>query len=101
MHGVGFQPAASFCFLKCVLVQNGSLRYSGSFTSDPTNSSDSPVGRSKRSKYSVITALALYGTPFLRKYPGFILVVTTFNEPPVVWRSKPKFRPPNPVETGE
>ena len=25
-QGVGFQPEASFCFLKCVLVQNGWAR---------------------------------------------------------------------------
>src|SRR5258708_36847948 len=47
-----------------------------------TNSKDSPLGSSNRSKYSVTTASALYGTPFLRRYPGFILVVTTFKEPP-------------------
>src|SRR6476659_1988807 len=37
---------------------------------------------SRRSKYSVITAFALYGTPFLRRYPGFMLVVTTLSDPP-------------------
>ena len=29
-HGVGFQPEASACFLKCALVRKGSVRYIGS-----------------------------------------------------------------------
>src|SRR5437879_3347997 len=57
--GLGFQPEASFCFLKCVLVQNGCARYSGSTTSEITNRIASPPGRSNRSKYSVNTVRAL------------------------------------------
>jgi hypothetical protein len=66
-HGFGFHPDASFCFLKCVLVQNGVARYVGSTISVETTSNDSPLGTSKRSKYSVMRASALYGTPFLRR----------------------------------
>src|ERR1043165_2623742 len=81
VHGVGCQPVAS-TFLKCGLVQYGVVRFSGSTISVVTTSNDSPPGTSSRSKYSVITVFALYGTPFLRRYPGFMLVVTTFSEPP-------------------
>ena len=66
-HGRGFQPVESGCFLKCVLVQNGVVRYVGSTSSVDTTSSASPFGRSKRSMNSVITASALYGTPFFRR----------------------------------
>src|SRR4029453_14649642 len=41
-----------------------------------------PFGRSNRSKSSVRGVSALYGTPFLRRYPGFRPVVTTFSDPP-------------------
>src|SRR5580704_6718315 len=58
-QGDGFQPEASLCFLKCVLVQKGSVKYTGSFTSVVTTSRESPFGMSNRSKYSVSTASAL------------------------------------------
>jgi hypothetical protein len=32
VHGVGFHPVASACFLKFELVTNGEVRYSGSST---------------------------------------------------------------------
>jgi hypothetical protein len=68
-HGVGVHPAASACRLKCVLVQYGVARYSGSTISVETTSNDRRR-ESNRSKYSVMTVVALYGTPFLRKYPA-------------------------------
>src|SRR5438874_89535 len=67
VHAVGCQPLASFCRLKWGLVQYGVVRFSGSTISVVTTSSDSPPGTSSRSKYSVITAFALYGTPFFRR----------------------------------
>src|SRR4026207_112940 len=49
VHGCGFQPAASACFLKCVLVTNSWLRYTGSVTIVVTMSQDSPLDSFVRS----------------------------------------------------
>src|SRR5262249_14332125 len=92
-HGVGFHPEVSACFLKWLLVQYGCARYVGSTGSVDTARSESPPGTSKRSKYSVTTASPLYGTPFLRRYPDFIFVVTTLSEPP---RAPPPGKNPAP-----
>src|SRR5207249_7182386 len=98
-HGVGFQPEASFSFLKCVVVHIGWDRYSGSLISDVTRTMESPPGTSKRSKYSVSVVLALYGTPFFRRYPGFIFVVTTFNDPPGMGPRAPATTSHSAIET--
>src|ERR1700691_4220641 len=57
-HGVGFHPAASGNFLKCVLVMNGCVRYCGSVTIVVTTSHWSPLGVLKLSKFSSTDALA-------------------------------------------
>ena len=58
---------------------NGMLRYCGSRTSVDTTSHVSPFGVvGRRWKYSVILAASLYGTPFLRKYPTRMPIVTMF-----------------------
>ena len=41
----------------------------------------SPFGAVKRSKYSLTVVLALYGTPFFRRYPGRRFVVSTLSWP--------------------
>src|SRR5437762_12290087 len=73
-QGVGLHPVASFCRLKLGLAQYGVLRFSGSTSSCFTTNRESPPGTSNLSKYSVRAALSLYGTPFLRRFPGFIVV---------------------------
>src|SRR5262245_35334985 len=72
-------------------VIHGTWRYVGSSTTLVTRSHLSPFGRVRTSQYSVKTVLALYGTPFLRKYPGRNWVVTDFIDPK---RSPPCPRPP-------
>src|SRR5215471_7780604 len=68
LHGDGFHFEPSFSSLKFVLVMNGSSRYLGSSTTVRTSRMTSPLGSGPTlSKYSVIVAFALYGTPFLRK----------------------------------
>src|SRR3954471_25099816 len=51
-------------------------------TFDTSSQTSPPGGAGSRSKYSVIDASSLYGTPFLRRYPARKPVVTTFSEPP-------------------
>jgi hypothetical protein len=58
----------------------GRWRYTGSVTTVVTTINARLPGYDPMSKYSVTDALSLYGTPFLRKYPPFILVVVTFND---------------------
>src|SRR5437867_32757 len=68
LHGDGFHFDASRSSLKCVLVMNGSCRYFGSSTTVRTRRMTSPFGSGPTlSKYSVMFAFALYGTPFLRR----------------------------------
>src|SRR6266853_3147325 len=63
VDGFHFEP--SFSSLKCVLVMNGICRYFESSTTVLTSRMTSPFGSGPTlSKYSVIVALALYGTPF-------------------------------------
>src|SRR5438477_7940710 len=49
VQGCGFQPAASACFLKCVLVMNSCARYTGSLTIVVTTSQESPLASFVRS----------------------------------------------------
>src|SRR6266851_626680 len=81
-QGDGFQPDASRSFLKCELVKNRPLRYRGSWTTVVTINHASPLSSCVPWKYSVRIAFALYGTPFLRRYPGRMPVVTTVSDPP-------------------
>src|SRR5262249_40056287 len=83
-QGVGFHPVASVCFLKFVLVTNGVVRYCASSTIVVTTNHVEPSFSLERSKYSRSVVLSLYGTPFLRKYPVFRLVVTTSSDRPRV-----------------
>src|SRR5262245_18823369 len=39
------------------------------------------LGRGDTSKYSVTFAFSLYGTPFFRRYPARMFVVTTVSDP--------------------
>src|SRR5947207_3365790 len=48
-QGVGFQPVASACFLKLVLVTKGSVRYAGSSTTVVTTNHVSPLRSFERS----------------------------------------------------
>src|SRR5262249_60409327 len=66
--------------MKCVLIINGRTRYTGSVTTVVNTINSFPPGYGERSTYSATVALSLYGTPFLRKYPAFILSVATFKE---------------------
>src|SRR5262245_18805780 len=95
--GLHFDP--SFSSLKCVLVMNGVWRYFGSSTTVLTSRITSPFGSGPtRSKYSVIAAFALYGTPFFLKYPSRKFVVVTKSEPPsgaAPRRPRPRPPPPN------
>src|SRR5215475_8052697 len=93
--GLHFDP--SFSSLKCVLVMNGTCRYFGSSTTVLTRRMTSPFGSGPtRSKYSVIVALALYGTPFFLKYPSRKFVVVTKSEPPDGGAAPRRPRPPRP-----
>src|SRR6185503_3802526 len=80
-QGSGLKRDPSGSFLKCEVVTNGPARYCGSFTSVVTLIHVSPVGVVTRSNHSVRIVSALYGTPFLRTYPAFMRVVTTFKLP--------------------
>src|SRR5580765_2598652 len=78
LQGDGFHFAPSFSSLKCVLVMNGVCRYFGSSTTVLTSRMTSPFGSGPTlSKYSVIVAFALYGTPFFLKSPSRKFVVVT------------------------
>ena len=88
VQGRGFQAEPSESFLKCVLVANGWVRYCGSSTIFVTTSHGPPTASERTLKYSVTTAFALYGTPFLRKYPARMWVVTAFSVVP--WRPRPE-----------
>src|SRR5437016_3215687 len=81
VHGVGSHFEPSLSFLNCELTMNGVCRYCGSSTTVVTSRSRPPSGSAAASKYSVTTAFSLYGTPFLRRYPARIFVVTTFKLP--------------------
>src|SRR6185312_3659625 len=95
LQGDGFHFAPSFSSLKCVLVMNGSCRYFGSSTTVRTRRMTSPFGSGPTlSTYSVIFASALYGTPFLRRYPSRKFVVVTNSEPPTGAGPRPRPRPP-------
>ena len=49
---MGFQPVASGCFLKSVVVTNGVVRYSGSSTIVVTTNQVSPLRSVRTSYYS-------------------------------------------------
>src|SRR4029453_553050 len=80
-HGVVSHPDASACFLNWVLTMNGCRKYFASSTTVVTTRSW-PFGYGARSKYSVSEASSLYGTPFFRRYPARMFVVTPFSTPP-------------------
>src|SRR5438876_4246361 len=82
VQGTVFQAEPSESFLKCVIVANGWVRYCGSSTIFVTTSHGPPAASERTLKYSVTTASALYGTPFLRKYPARMWFVTAFNVVP-------------------
>ena len=68
LQGVGFHLDPFGSSLKCVLVMNGIVRFFESSTTVRTMRRTSPFGSGpRRSKYSVMTAAELYGTPFLRR----------------------------------
>src|SRR5436190_6497605 len=97
LQGDGLHLDPSRSSLKCVLVMKGSCRYFGSSTTVRTRRITSPFGSGPTlSKYSVMFALALYGTPFLRRYPSRKFVVVTNNEPPTGGAPRPRPRPPRP-----
>src|SRR5215475_15534319 len=98
--GLHFDP--SFSSLKCVLVMNGTCRYFGSSTTVLTRRMTSPFGSGPTlSKYSVMVALALYGTPFFRKYPSRKFVVVTNNAPPRAGAVRVGSRGPRPAPAGD
>src|SRR5215467_10654246 len=99
LHVDGLHLDPSFSSLKCVLVMNGVCKYFGSSTTVLTSRMESPFGSGPtRSKYSVIVAFALYGTPFFLRYPSLKFVVVTKSEPPVgAAPRRPRPRPPPPV----
>src|SRR5688572_3269040 len=78
-QGVGFHFDPSRSNLKVEPTRNGCCRYVGSSTTVLTTRTTSPLGYVKRSKYSLIDAFSLYGTPFLRRWPARKFVVTTFS----------------------
>src|SRR5215467_15640990 len=92
----GFHFDPSFSRLKWVLVMNGVCRYFGSSTTVLTSRMTSPLGSGPtRSKYSVIVAFPLYGTPFFLRYPSLKFVVVTKSDPPVgAAPRRPRPRPP-------
>src|SRR5258705_423113 len=100
-QGDGFHPDASRSFLKCELVKNRPLRYRESWTTVVTISHASPLSSCVPLKYSVRIAFALYGTPFLRRYPGRMPVVTTFSEPPSTGAAPRRPPPPGSQIAGE
>src|SRR5262249_24902942 len=69
-QGTGFQPVASVCFLKFVLVTNGSFKYVWPSTTVVTTNHVSPFRSFDRSSNSLTAAFSLYGAPFFRRYPG-------------------------------
>ena len=69
-QAAGLNPVASRCFLKFVLVTNGSVRFCGSSTIVVTTNHGSPFRSIERSKNSFKTVFPLYGGPFFLKYPG-------------------------------
>ena len=79
---MGFQPFASGSFLKSEVVMYGPRKYCGSSTLLVTVNQRSPFGIVLTSKYSVTTALSLYGAPFFRTYPDRSCVVVTLRSPP-------------------
>src|SRR5215831_13486562 len=95
LHTEGFHFEPSFSSLKCVLVMNGNCKYFGSSTTVRTSRMTSPFGSGPTlSKYSVMFAFALYGTPFFRRYPSRKFVVVTNSDPPTGGAPRP--RPPRP-----
>src|SRR3954463_11599960 len=64
-HVEGFQPDASGCLRRLVLVTKGRARYAGSVTIVLTIIQVLPSVSCSRSYHSVTVVLALYGAPFL------------------------------------
>src|SRR6185369_5087875 len=79
-HDVGANFESSASFLNDELVMKGCVRYLGSSTTVVTVNHSVPKS-AWRLKYSVTTAASLYGTPFDRRYPGRVCVVTTLSTP--------------------
>src|SRR5580765_1318736 len=102
LHGDGVHFAPSFSNLKCVLVMNGNCRYLGSSTTVRTSRMTSPFGSGPTlSKYSVMVAFALYGTPFFLRYPSRKFVVATKSEPPRDGATRAGSRGPRPAPAGD
>ena len=81
-HGVGSHLEPSASFLKCELTMKWLRQIPRIVDHGGDDEHLAAAEMATTSKYSVTVAFSLYGTPFFRRYPARMFVVTTVSDPP-------------------